>query len=167
MNLKVNNGKSKLVQSHHSIHSQPSTPYHLISLVISIIIQGIILKYALENEQDNCECALTWHHKFIKIFAPIVILMSIIFFIFKENIKNNNLVLVKLIVGIYGLTSLAYIVSLIIYFFKLQKESNCECSKDWKRNVLTLPLVFGVIVFFIGFFVELNKVRNILNKTKK
>ena len=144
---------------------------NLVNLVIPIIIQGIILKYALENEKDNCECALTWHHKFIKIFAPIIIIMSIITFITKSLQGNNPNKINKYILGsifsillIYGLAHIAYTILLMIYFFKLQKESNCECSKDWKRNVLTVPLVIGVIGFLIGFFYGLFK---FAHKSKK
>ena len=120
-------------------------------VLISVAANALILKYVLENERNNCECALTWHHNFIKLYAPIVIFLSFARLLFRDEInKSMNNPLFKLVFGILGLVSFAYSITLIIYFFKLQRESNCDCSRDWKRNVLAYPLVIiAIMILFI------------------
>ena len=125
-------------------------------ILVGIVVQSLILKYVLENERDNCECALTWHHKFIKVCAPLFIFIIFTNILFAKEInKNKNLVLLKLINGVLGLISLAYVITLGIYFFKLQRESNCDCSEDWKRNILSIPLVLFTIGFLVAFFTRI------------
>jgi hypothetical protein len=120
-------------------------------VLISVVANALILKYVLENERNNCDCALTWHHNFIKLYAPIVIFLSFARLLFRDEInKSMNNPLFKLVFGILGIVSFAYSITLIIYFFKLQRESNCDCSKDWKRNVLAYPLVvIAIMIIFI------------------
>ena len=141
----------------------------IIGLIITIVIQGIIIKYILENEQEKCDCALTWHHSFIKIYAPIVIIMSIIITFFKNSYFNiNNIVLSRIINSIlliYMISGIVYCISLVIYFLKLQKESSCECSKDWKRNILMYPVVAMAIIYILTFILGIyliNKKTNII-----
>jgi hypothetical protein len=125
-------------------------------VLISVVANAIILKYVLENERNNCECALTWHHNFIKLYAPVVIFLSFAKLLFKDEInKSMNKPLFRVIFGLLGVVSLAYSITLIIYFFKLQRESNCDCSKDWKRNVLAYPLVIVAIVILIVIFITI------------
>ena len=120
-------------------------------VLVSIVANAIILKYVLENERNNCECALSWHHNFIKLYAPIVIFLSFARLLFKNEIaKSMSNPLFRIIFGLLSIVSLAYSITLIVYFFKLQRDSNCDCSKDWKRNVLAYPLV--VITIFIILF---------------
>ena len=124
--------------------------------LVAIVIQSLILKYVLENERDNCECALTWHHKFIKVYAPLLIFIIFTNILFEKEInKNKNLVLLKLINGVLSLISLAYVITLGVYLFKLQRESNCDCSEDWKRKILSIPLVLFTIVFLVAFFTRI------------
>ena len=49
--------------------------------IISIIAYSLILKYVLDNEKKQCECALSWHHYIIKYFTPIFILILVILLI--------------------------------------------------------------------------------------
>ena len=128
-------------------------------VLISIIVNAIILKYVLENERNNCECALTWHHNFIKLYAPIVIFLSFVKLLFdKEISKGMNNKLFRLFFGLLGLVSFIYSITLIIYFFKLERESNCECSRDWKRKLLIYPLVITTILILLVLFVSLLKI---------
>ena len=125
-------------------------------VLISVAANALILKYVLENERNNCECALTWHHNFIKLYAPVVIFLSFARLLFKEEInKSMRTALFGLIFGVLGLVSFAYSITLIIYFFKLQRESNCDCSRDWKRNVLAYPLVVVTIVVLVVIFLTM------------
>lgn len=137
-------------------------------VLISVAANGLILKYVLENEKNNCECALTWHHKFIKFYAPVVIFMQFIRLLFlkelKMGIKSNHLI--KMLFSIIGLTSIAYIITLMVYFFKLKIE-DCKCSEDWKRKVLIYPLIIiGVIITLVLFlmFVLGASCKKMLNK---
>lgn len=133
-------------------------------VLISVAANALILKYVLENERNNCECALTWHHNFIKLYAPVVIFLSFARLLFKEEInKSMRTVLFGLIFGVLGLVSFAYSITLIIYFFKLQRESNCDCSRDWKRNILAYPLVLITIAVLVVIFLTI-ALRNRLRK---
>lgn len=126
-------------------------------VLVSVVANAIILKYVLENERNNCECAMTWHHNFIKLYAPVVIFLSFARLLFKKELDNSRRqVLFRVILGILGLISLAYSITLIVYFFKLQRESNCECSRDWKRNVLAYPLVIVAIAILIILLISLS-----------
>ena len=125
-------------------------------VLISVAANALILKYVLENERNNCECALTWHHNFIKLYAPVVIFLSFARLLFREEInKSMRTALFGLIFGVLGLVSFAYSITLIIYFFKLQRESNCDCSRDWKRNVLAYPLVIIAIAILVIIFLSM------------
>ncbi len=125
-------------------------------VLISVAANALILKYVLENERNNCECALTWHHNFIKLYAPVVIFLSFARLLFREEInKSMRTALFGLIFGVLGLVSFAYSITLIIYFFKLQRESNCDCSRDWKRNVLAYPLVIIAIAILVVIFLTM------------
>ena len=53
--------------------------------------------------------------------------------------------------SLIGLTSVAYVITLLVYFFKLKIE-DCKCSEDWKRKVLIYPLIIiGVVVALVLF----------------
>ena len=133
-------------------------------VLISVAANALILKYVLENERNNCECALTWHHNFIKLYAPVVIFLSFARLLFREEInKSMRTALFGLIFGVLGLVSFAYSITLIIYFFKLQRESNCDCSRDWKRNILAYPLVLIAIAVLVIIFLTI-ALRNRLRK---
>lgn len=133
-------------------------------VLISVAANALILKYVLENERNNCECALTWHHNFIKLYAPVVIFLSFARLLFRDEInKSMKTSLFGLIFGILGLVSFAYSVTLVIYFFKLQRESNCDCSRDWKRNILAYPLVVVTIIVLVVIFLTM-ALRNRLRK---
>jgi hypothetical protein len=125
-------------------------------VLISIAVNAIILKYVLENERNNCECALTWHHNFIKLYAPVVIFLSFVRLLFEKEVKKGmNNKLFKFFFGLLGVISVVYSITLIIYFFKLKRDSNCECSKNWKRKALIYPLIIIAIVLLAFLFISL------------
>lgn len=115
--------------------------------LISVVVNSLILKYVLENEDEKCECALTFEHNFIKYFSAIVIFMAFVSILFKDEMmkailssKNGP----KIFMSIYGLLSLVYSIILLVHFFKLRQ--SCECSKDAKQYVMLYPLVVIVLV---------------------
>ena len=133
------------------------------NVLIVVALNSLILKYVLENESNNCECALSWHHNYIKVFAPVIIFMAFARLLFSNEInkaKSNQLL--KLIFYIISIASFVYTITLLIYFFKLKRE-DCKCSEDWKRKMLLYPVVVFAIIFLIIFLVSLlgifNKIR--------
>ena len=131
------------------------------NVLVSIALQSVILKYVLENERNNCECALSWHHRFIKYFAPIVIVMLFVNLLFGKNIASLRsrrdepaVKAVLLLLSVFALVSLVYSIVLIVYFFKLQLQ-DCKCSEDWKRYALVLPLILLAIILLVVVFVSL------------
>lgn len=133
------------------------------NVLIVVALNSLILKYVLENESNNCECALSWHHNYIKVFAPVIIFMAFARLLFSNEInkaKSNQLL--KLIFYIISIASFVYTITLLIYFFKLKRE-DCKCSEDWKRKMLLYPVVVFAIIFLILFLISFlgifNKIR--------
>ena len=60
------------------------------NVLVSIALQSVILKYVLDNERNNCECALSWHHRFIKFFCPILIVMLFVNLLFNKEFLITN-----------------------------------------------------------------------------
>lgn len=115
----------------------------MISAVLNVIISAIILRYVIELEQENCECSLDWQHRFIKYFAPVVILVSLIVLVTSKEaviraVRNN-----KALGGLYLmylLVALFYSVVIVLYFLKL-RYSKCKCARNWKQYGLLYPLI--------------------------
>jgi hypothetical protein len=131
------------------------------NVLVSIALQSVILRYVLENERKNCECALSWHHRFIKYFAPIVIVMLFVNLLFSKqlmnlrNQRNNPVVkLTMLLLSIFGFLSFVYSITLIVYFFRLHIK-DCKCSEDWKRFALIAPIVVIGIIILVLLFLRL------------
>jgi hypothetical protein len=124
-------------------------------ILITVALQSIILKYVLENESNNCECALSWHHNYIKVFAPVIIFMAFAKLLFSNEIdKAKKNLIFKILFGIISLASFVYTITLLLYFFKLKRE-DCKCSEDWKRNMLLYPVVVFAIIFLLIFLVAI------------
>ena len=120
-----------------------------------VALNSLILKYTLENESNNCECALSWHHSYIKVFAPVIIFMAFARLLFSNEInKAKRNTLFMLLFGIISLASFVYTITIIVYFFKLQRD-DCKCSEDWKRQILLYPVVIFTVVFLLVFFITL------------
>ena len=121
------------------------------NVLVSIALQSVILKYVLDNERNNCECALSWHHRFIKFFCPILIVMLFVNLLFNKELRglksrrNNPAVKVAL---------LLLSIVLIVYFFRLQMKE-CKCAEDWKRFALIAPIVVLAIIVLLILFVRL------------
>ena len=125
-------------------------------ILITVVLQSIILKYVLENESNNCECALSWHHNYIKVFAPVIIFMAFAKLLFSNEIdKAKKNLIFKILFGIISLASFVYTITLLLYFFKLKRE-DCKCSEDWKRNMLLYPVVVFAIIFLLLFLVAIS-----------
>ena len=135
------------------------------NVLVSIALQAIILKYVLENEKNNCECALSWHHRFIKFFSPILIVMLFVNLLFSKelmglrNKKNPVAKLLMVLLSLFAFLSFVYSIILIVYFFVLQVK-DCKCSEDWKRYALVAPIiVIAILLLVLLFFRLLMKLR--------
>ena len=131
------------------------------NVLVSIALQSVILKYVLDNERNNCECALSWHHRFIKFFCPILIVMLFVNLLFNKELRglkskrNNPAVKVALLLlSIFAFLSFIYSIVLIVYFFRLQMKE-CKCAEDWKRFALIAPIVVLAIIVLLILFVRL------------
>ena len=131
------------------------------NVLVSVALQAVILKYVLDNEKKNCECALSWHHRFIKFFAPILIVMLFVNLLFSKELnslrgKRNNpaVKLALLLLSIFTFLSFVYSIVLIIYFFRLQVK-DCKCAEDWKRFALIAPVVVVAILVLIALLIRL------------
>lgn len=124
----------------------------LVSSVIQLVLNAVILRYVYELEGKSCSCAISWQHRFIKYFAPVVILLALLG-LFVNNkymmsaVAKNKALGVLLLV--YMVVLLVYHINLVLYFLKLVY-SDCECSRDWKRWGLLYPaLGFAVILLLV------------------
>ena len=131
------------------------------NVLVSVALQAVILKYVLDNEKKNCECALSWHHRFIKFFAPILIVMLFVNLLFSKELNslrskrsNPAVKLALLLLSIFTFLSFVYSIVLIIYFFKLQVK-DCKCAEDWKRFALIAPVVVVAILVLIVLLIRL------------
>ena len=125
----------------------------MISSILSIILTAIILRYVVELEKERCECSLSWQHRFIKYFAPIIIVVSLIALLmgtrgFLNAVRSNAFI--GTLFMLYVAVGLVYGVILVLYFLKL-RYSQCQCARDWKQYGLLYP----VISFAIGLLVVL------------
>lgn len=124
------------------------------NVLFVVALNSLILKYVLENESNNCECALSWHHNYIKVFAPVIIFNAFARLLFSNELnKARRNTLFMIIFGIISLATFVYTVTIIVYFFKLQRD-DCKCSEDWKRQLLIYPVVVVTIIFLIFFFLR-------------
>ena len=125
------------------------------NILFAVTLNAIILKYVLENEKNNCECALTWHHKFIKFYAPVVILMLFIKLLFKKEIERNiGNMLLHIPLALIGLVTSIYSITLIIYFFRLHLDK-CKCADNWKRYALITPIILVAIILIMFLLISI------------
>lgn len=124
----------------------------IIGSIIVIVLTSIILRYVLELEEKNCECAKAWQHQFIKYFAPVVIVFALIPLFISSNkiislIRGNSLV--RTLYVLYALVAVVYYINLVLYFLKL-RYSMCACARDWKQYGLLYPVIgFGIILLVV------------------
>ena len=120
--------------------------------LISILVNGLILKYVLENEKENCECAMTWHHNFIKLYAPVVILLAFVKLLFKNGLnKAMKTQAIKILFSILGLVSIAYLITLILYLIKIHSVK-CKCLRHDKYSSISFAvyILAATLGYIIG-----------------
>ena len=139
--------------------------YSIASCIFYIIMSSFIVKYITELENKNCECSNYWYRDFIKYYTCIIVVVILIYIFnqkdFLKVLHNSNAALLSM--SIMKFISLIYFVILIIYFVKL-KNSECKCSKDWKRKAFLYPIIFFSISMIILIFFMMKYSVNFLMK---
>lgn len=124
----------------------------MISAIINLVVTAIILRYVIELEQENCECSLDWQHQFIKYFAPVVILVSLIILVVSKKTMLQRIRNSKAFGALYLaylLAALFYSIVLVLYFLKL-RYSKCKCARDWKQYGLLYPLIGFAVILLVA-----------------
>ena len=118
--------------------------------IIGLVVNVIILMYVLELEKNKCVCSHHWMRDFIKYVSIIMIVLSLIIAFVPNIIKvcKNNLIC-KLLLGLYGIIGLIYVIVLLVYYFHIQKKTNCECSLNWKRHALLYPIIMAILILIL------------------
>jgi len=111
--------------------------------IIEIGLYIAFLMYLDKLEKIGCECALTWHRKFIMVFVATALIWSLLS-VFVSPIKNLGL-------GVaLSVFRLAFIVIAIQYVNKLTKEK-CECSQELTRDIMYYYAWIGAILTALSF----------------
>jgi hypothetical protein len=140
--------------------------------LVGLVLNVIILMYILELEKKKCACSKHWMRDFIKYVSIIMIVLSLIIAFIPNFIKScKTNVVCESLMGLYSIIGLIYVIVLVVYYFHIQKKTNCECSLNWKRHALLYPLFGGIIVilFIIIFIIILgvNPFKNLRKNLKK
>ena len=133
--------------------------------IIYILVTCIIVKYIRDLERKKCECSNYWYRDFIKNFSVIFFVIVCIYLYdqksFLKKLLSSNVLLI--IMSILKFIAIIYFACLIVYFIKL-KNSECKCSKDWKRKFFLYPiLLFSITMILLIFLMMKNTIKIILN----
>ena len=124
----------------------------MFSCIVTILLTAVILRYVFELENRKCPCSLTWQHKLIKYFAPVIILVCLLTLLMGQKgildlTRKHNIL--GVLYMIYATVGIFYAVTLVLYFLKL-RYSECECARDWKQYGLLYPVIgFSVIMLVL------------------
>jgi hypothetical protein len=110
----------------------------LLALVV-IALYVMFLTFVLKLEKIGCECALTWRRWYILIFSFIYIIANI-FILVNPQVR----------IGFLAIPALLFYIFSIQYVNYLRKEK-CECSEDYRREVLYWTAVISLILFVLVF----------------
>lgn len=124
--------------------------------VIAIIISMLILEYTLRLERENCECSRDWRRDYIKIFAIITIVFSLLMcfrnFILPRGLKVPRELgaLMYLIITMYMIGAFVNVYAMFSYSQKLMCEKNCVCANTWTRDfIYYYSMIVGVTYLLV------------------
>ena len=110
--------------------------------LISILLNIGIYFYIKELEKDKCLCSDSLLRDIVKygslIFVVYLVIINLLN-LFTNILKNSKVF--NVLSYIVNLTVLVYFICCVVYYFKLVKKMNCDCSYDWKRKLLVYPLI--------------------------
>lgn len=136
------------------------------SFLIGYISNILILMYVLRLEKEKCECSKEgWMRDFIKYVSIFALIFPIFGYLFVPLLKTNMVTILKnkmlalltviMLMGI-GFLGISYIVIILVYYNKLSKKTECDCSLGPKRYFLLYPLVtiFISIIFSVSSLIK-------------
>jgi hypothetical protein len=106
----------------------------LFSLTITLVLASLVISWLIELEKLGCPCAKGWQEGFIKGYLIITIIYNGVQFITVLMDKMPLKIPPIILLLYFGLT-LAFLIISIKYVNKLKKEK-CECSQDYRREIL-------------------------------
>jgi hypothetical protein len=145
----------------------------LVSAIIMIIINIIILMYILDLEKEQCMCSKHWMRDFIKYWTMLMIVVGVLLIIVPSlAISCVSNAVCRSLYKLYSVIGLVYIVVLIVYYFHLNRKTDCACALDWKRHALLWPIAVLCLGFLVGagsaiFGKPINRMRNNRISSKK
>lgn len=127
--------------------------------IVGIIISVIILIYVSKLERDDCACSKDWKRTYIKVFALITIIISILMCVRsllygKMKINNNVAFLVYTILFFYAIGALVNIFVMFTYSQNLIQK-RCLCSRNWTRTFMYYYSMIIGIIYFIAILVSI------------
>lgn len=150
--------------------------------LIAVLISLIIIKYVYDLENKKCKCSKDWRRDYIKIFAFITLVISVIscaLTFSKVVLSNSFRIPIHIILSAYMIASIVNIYALFTYSQKLMVYKKCHCSDTWSRTFLYYySMVFAVLYFcaiILGITIGINysinpnirtRVNTILNRRK-
>ena len=121
--------------------------------VLVVIANICILYYVVNMERNNCQCSESWLRDYIKVVSTIIITLAVISLVIPDlpqmivkAVAKNKLLIVPLMV--WNIVSIVYLGVLLTYYYRLTQHK-CECSEDWKRNILLYPAVILIPLLLI------------------
>ena len=122
--------------------------------VLVVIANICILYYVVDMEKQNCQCSESWLRDYIKVVASIMLTLLVLSLVIPtlpqmivKAVKKNRVLMAPLLV--WNVVALVYLGVLLAYYYRLT-QNNCQCSEDWKRNILLYPAVFlAILVLFL------------------
>ena len=135
--------------------------YEILGRGLILSANIFILYYVIDLEKKNCVCSETWIRDYIKIVSALMIVLNVLS-LFLVNVrkklhiwsKNNNFL--KLLSVTLNIVLLGYLILVIKYYNKLNKDKTCVCSENWKRYALLYPLaIIAPFVFYVMYTIIL------------
>jgi len=121
--------------------------------VLVVIANICILYYVVDMEKQNCQCSDSWLRDYIKVVSTIIITLGVLSLVIPDlpqmivkAVKKNRVLIVPLLV--WNVVAIVYLGVLLAYYYRLT-QNKCECSEDWKRNILLYPAVFLAILVLL------------------
>ena len=144
---------------------------------ITIVLSAIIYVYISNLEKDNCDCSkISWLRDFVK-YGSIVHIAYLGVLILLAITKPSLLLKIPMtILALISVYITSYFIISILYYFRLVKKNDCECSYNWKRKYLMYPLIYlpfiiiSMVIFIIVFIISKSIKKNInksINKSRK
>jgi hypothetical protein len=123
--------------------------------IIGVFISIVLLIYIAKLERTKCECSINWKRTYIKVFATITIIMSVLMCVRsmlygKLKVTNNIAFFIYTLLFFYAIGALVNIFAMFTYSQDLILNKQCACSKDWTRTFMYYySMVIGVFYFII------------------